>query len=134
MREDGLPAMEKSIPVPLRVTFKGLSGALSFITNVAARPAIAVGVNVTPTLQLLPAAMICPEQVSDMIWKSATFAPDKLTVLRVSADVPSFVRVVLCTVLVIPSGWLPKSMAAVLSEEMSVIFRMNASVVPRLTD
>ncbi len=96
--------MEKPTPVPLRATFRGLSGTLSGMTTVAARAPIAAGVNVAPTLQLLPDARICPEQVSRVISKSVEFAPDTLTVPMVSADVPLFVRVVLCTGLVIPSG------------------------------
>ena len=65
--EGGLDVMEKSTPVPLRDTFRGLSGELSGMTAVAARAPIAEGVNVTPTLQVLPDASTCPEQLSEAI-------------------------------------------------------------------
>lgn len=52
-------------PVPERLTVCGLVAALSAISSTAARLPFAVGVNVTLTVQLLPAASVVPQVVAD---------------------------------------------------------------------
>jgi hypothetical protein len=49
------------LPVPLRLTVCGLFPALSVKVNVPVAAPVAVGVNVTPTLQLAPAATLVPQ-------------------------------------------------------------------------
>ena len=48
-------------PVPLRLTVCGLFAALSVKVRVPVAAPVAVGVNVTPTVQLAPAAMLAPQ-------------------------------------------------------------------------
>jgi hypothetical protein len=49
------------LPVPLRLTVCGPPGAESVKVSVPVAAPVAVGVNVTPTLQLAPAAMLVPQ-------------------------------------------------------------------------
>jgi hypothetical protein len=49
------------LPVPLRLTVCGLPGAESAKVSVPVTAPVAVSVNVTPTLQLAPAAMLVPQ-------------------------------------------------------------------------
>ena len=49
------------LPVPLRLTVCGLLPALSVKASVPVAAPVAVGVNVTPTLQLAPAATLVPQ-------------------------------------------------------------------------
>jgi hypothetical protein len=49
------------LPVPLRLTVCGPPGAESVEVSVPVAAPVAVGVNVTPTLQLAPAAMLVPQ-------------------------------------------------------------------------
>jgi len=50
-----------ALPVPLRLTFWGLVEALSVKVSVPLAAPVAVGVNVTPTAQLAPAAWLVPQ-------------------------------------------------------------------------
>src|SRR5205823_1091657 len=54
-------ATVKSVPVPESATVCGLPGALSVIVSVPMREPSAVGVNVTLTAQLAPAATLGPQ-------------------------------------------------------------------------
>lgn len=49
------------LPVPLRLTFCGLFVAVSVKVSVPLAEPVAVGVNVTPTEQLAPAARLVPQ-------------------------------------------------------------------------
>jgi hypothetical protein len=60
-------------PVPLRFTICGLFAALSVKVSVPVRMPVKVGMNVTPTLQFAPAAMLDP-QVFVAIEKSPVVA------------------------------------------------------------
>jgi hypothetical protein len=50
-----------ALPVPLRLTVCGLLIALSAKLSVPVAAPVAAGVNVTPTVQLAPAAMLGPQ-------------------------------------------------------------------------
>lgn len=50
-------------PVPVRLVVWGLVGSESATCNVAVRVPVAVGVNVTLTVQLAPAAKVVPHVV-----------------------------------------------------------------------
>lgn len=49
------------LPVPVKLTLCGLFSALSVNVNVPEAAPVAVGLNVTPTEQLAPAAMLDPQ-------------------------------------------------------------------------
>ncbi len=53
-------------PVPLRPTVCGLFGALSLKVRVPVAAPVAVGVNVTLTVQLAPALMLAPQVLFEM--------------------------------------------------------------------
>ncbi len=101
--------MEKLRPViapdPLRVTFCGLPIALSVIVTFADRFPAAVGVKVTPMLQLAPAATEPPQL---FVWaKSPLLVPVTAILLMLSAVLPVLVRVTVCAALVVPTFSLP---------------------------
>lgn len=52
--------MEKSVPEPVRAAFCGLLAALSVTVTLAARLPVAVGLNVTLTVQFALAATLEP--------------------------------------------------------------------------
>lgn len=72
-------------PVPERLTICGLVMALSAMFSTATRVPVAVGLNMTLTVQLVPAARVEPQVEAD--WeKSSEFAPVNVS--------PNIVRVV----------------------------------------
>ena len=90
-------------PVPLRVMVCGLVTALSVNVSVPATGPVAVGVKVTPTAQLAPAATLVPHVLLAMLNPELTTAG-----LRVSATLKRFVRVTVLVELVFPTVTVPK--------------------------
>jgi hypothetical protein len=88
-----------AIPRPLSATDCGESAALSVIERLAERFPAAVGVNVTVTMQVPPAAMLLPTHVFVLL-KSPAWVPVTLTTLTVKAAFPLFVTVTLWLALV----------------------------------
>lgn len=93
-----------ALPVPLRPTFCGLFEVLSVKVSVPLAAPAAVGVNVTPTLQPAPAAMLVPqvllaiakgpliptlEIVRDVLWRLVSVTVTGALVLPI-ATVPKF--------------------------------------------
>ena len=101
-------------PVPLRVTECGEPEAESLNVREALRAPAALGVKVTATVQLLPAARLLP-QVLLLTTKSPTFVPVTAMLLIESAALPVFDNVIVCAALVVPTFWLPKFRVAGLS-------------------
>jgi len=90
----------------------GLPAALLGTLTVAARVPLCVGVNVTPIVQLLPAEMLSFEQVSFTRPKSDGFAPPIDIDPSWSDSAPAaavLLTVIVCDVLMTPTGWVPKS-------------------------
>ena len=88
-------------PVPVSETVCGLLFALSFTSRVAVRVPVAVGVNVTPMVQVDLAGTL-PPQLLDGEAKSPGSAPENVT-LKVSAVLRLFFSVTLCAPLVVPT-------------------------------
>ena len=87
--------------MPVRETVCGLPAALSVMLRDAERVPAAVGLNVTLTVQLLPAARLA-RQV--WVWeKSPLFVPVTAMPLMVSVAVPVLVRVTVCGALPVPT-------------------------------
>lgn len=85
-----------TIPVPVKVTVCVLPvkpPLLSVKISEALKSPTADGVNVTPTVQVLPGETVAPEQVSEVLVKSPAFAPlnSALEMLRFAA--PLLVKV-----------------------------------------
>ena len=80
------------MPVPLRGTLCGEPGALSVTSTAAERAPVAVGLKVTPTLQLAPAARVLL-QVWFATMKEEALVPDDTAEVSVTAALPLFVRV-----------------------------------------
>ena len=78
-------------PVPVRLMICGLSLALSVMVNAALRLPAAVGVNVTLTVQLPPAATELPQVV--VSGKSPALPPVTAKLVMPKAEFPLFVRV-----------------------------------------
>lgn len=91
------------LPVPLRLTFCGLPEALSVKVSAPEAVPVAVGVNVTPTLQLAPAARLVP-QVLPAIAKGPVIP----TLEIVSGVLWRLVSVTLTGALVLPTATVPK--------------------------
>jgi hypothetical protein len=88
------------VPIPLSITFCGLPAALSLMLTAAVRVPLAVGLNVTLTLQLAPAANELPQ-----VWVCAKFpalVPVIAMLLMVKLVVPVFLRVTVLAALVVP--------------------------------
>jgi hypothetical protein len=100
-----------AVPVPFKVTVCGLGVAVSLKFNVAVRLPAVVGVNVTPTVQVLgdgAVGTVIPVQLSELLAKSPGFVPVSETLVMVTLALPPLVRVTICTgVLVVPTAWLP---------------------------
>ena len=92
-------------PVPESVTLRGEPGALSVMVTAAPRAPVAVGVNVTVTVQFVPAARLLGQL---LLWpKSPAFAP-VITMLDMLSDAePVLLSVKLCDPLDVPTFWLP---------------------------
>jgi hypothetical protein len=92
------------VPVPLRLTVCGLFAALSLIESVAVRLPVAVGVNVTLTMQVLLGVTVAPVQVSVLLPKSLAFVPPIVTVEIVRLPDPVLVTVSVWAALVVLKG------------------------------
>ena len=78
-----------ALPVPLSDTSWGLPGALSVIRSTAERGPVAVGANLTFTVQLPFGATVAPSHVSVVFMKSSPSEPTTLTLLTLSAMSPA---------------------------------------------
>ena len=92
-----------TLPVPLRLTVCGLVKASSVKVRAPVKLPLVVGVNVTPTLQLPPAATLDP-QVFDAMAKPALTA----MLAKFSCTLSRFVTVTVLAVLVLPTAHVPK--------------------------
>src|SRR5579862_5023410 len=93
--------------------FCGLPGALSVSTSVALAAPLEfthAGVNVAFIVQLAFTAIVtfAPRHASELMAKSAAFAPVMLTAENCSAPVPLFVVVIVTGELVVCTAWFPK--------------------------
>lgn len=86
------------VPVPVRVTDCGLSGALSLTVTVPVLVPVAVGVNVTLIVQLPPANTELPQVVV------SAKSPVAVILVMVKVSVPRFFSVTDCAALVVPSS------------------------------
>ena len=94
----------KSDPVPVSGTVRGLPLALSVIVMVPVRTPVAVGVNVTLIVQVIPAGTDAPH-----VFVSAK-SPEPVIETIFSTRLPLFLSViVLAGELVVVTSWLPKS-------------------------
>ena len=94
------------VPIPLSVTFCGLPVALSVTDSVPVRFPICVGLKVTLTVQLAPAASELPQ-----VWvcaKSPALVPVIAMEVIVNLVVPTLVRVTVFAGLVVPTATEPK--------------------------
>ena len=93
-RED---AATGAVPVPVKPTDCGLSGALSLKISVALRLPVAIGVNVTLMVQVLASLgegmSVAPVQVSALVAKSLESVPPIKAVAMVRLAEPVFVMV-----------------------------------------
>src|SRR2546423_756648 len=74
------------VPVPLTAMLCVAAAVLSAKVSDALRAPAAPGVNVTPTLQVAPEAMVAPAHVLLVIAKSLALAPVTVTPLIVRLD------------------------------------------------
>src|SRR5271157_1905606 len=93
------------VPVPLRLRDCGLPLALSVKLTEADRLALAVGSNVTLTVQLAPAATEVPQVL--VCAKSPALAPVSAMLERLKAAAPPLVRVAVSVPLLVFTAWLP---------------------------
>src|SRR5207244_1454922 len=104
------PKSGAAVPFPLSVMICGLPPALSVTDSDPVRAPEAVGVKVTLMVQFAPAA-----KVAGLVGQAlapvlvAAKSPEAANELIVKAAVPVFVSVTVIGVLVVASGWLPKS-------------------------
>ncbi len=91
------------LPVPLRLTFCGLFEALSVKVSVPLAAPVAVGVKVTPTAQLAPAARLVPQVLLEI-----AKGPLIPTLEMVRAVFWRLVRVTVTAALVLPTATVPK--------------------------
>ena len=99
----------ETVPVPESATLCGLPAALSLIVTLALRLPVAVGENVTLSVQVAPAASVLG--LSGQVFvcaKSPALAPLTPMLLIVNAAVPLLVSVTDFAALVVPTSWLPK--------------------------
>ena len=79
------------MPVPERLTDWGLPVALSVMARAAERLPAAAGVNLTPMVQLAPAATVVPQL---LLWaKSAALVPKTAMLEIFNAELPELLRV-----------------------------------------
>lgn len=90
-------------PVPDNATCWGLPAALPEIESVPVRLPVAIGVNVTVTVQLAPADNAEPQL---LVWAKS---PPALTFARERLPLPEFVSVMVCAGLVEFKIWLEKA-------------------------
>lgn len=91
-------------PLPVRTVTCGLPAALSVAVKVPSTEPPVVGVNVTPTVQLAPAARLAPQVLLAIAKPALAVMPAMLT-----DALPPFVRVAVLAALVAPTGTVPKS-------------------------
>ncbi len=96
-----------SVPFPLSGTACGLPQALSAISRSADCLPRAVGVNVTFTVQLAPAAKFAPQPL-DIMANSAASVPPRVMPEIERAFVPEFVTFTDCAAPVVLMSWLGK--------------------------
>jgi hypothetical protein len=98
----------KSVPMPVSATVCGLPGALSVIVKAPVRVPVAVGVKLTPILQLLPPARGVP---TAQVVVPVSRAKSPLTAKSVKFNVasPVFVTERGWAALRLSTGCLPKS-------------------------
>ena len=95
------------VPVPLSATLCGLPPPLSASDRAAIRGPVAVGMNRTVIVQLLPAPTAVPQL---LLWeKSPKSAPAMLIDVIANAVVPTFVSVTVFGGLTVPTPCVPKS-------------------------
>ena len=99
--------MTSELPVPVQLVVCGLPLPLSVMLSVAVRCPVAEGVNVTPIVQVLPAASELP-QVSATWAKSLALVPVIARLVMLKAALPPLLRMIVWAVLVVATGWLPK--------------------------
>jgi len=96
-----------AVPTPVSAAVCGLAGSESETLNAADRVPIAVGENVTLTVQLAPLAKEEP-QVFELILKSAALAP-VMAILEIEIEAEAeFETVTILAALVAPVGTIPK--------------------------
>ncbi len=99
---------EGHIPVPVRVTACGLPPPSLLKRTDAVRAPIAVGLNVTLTVQLPPVPKVLPQVLGGEREKSPAFAPRIAICHKFIVTVPLFVRVIVCAALLVFTVWLAK--------------------------
>jgi hypothetical protein len=102
---------EKSVAVPDIEKDCGLPAALSENASAAERVPVAVGVNVTFTMQVAPAPSVPPgagQVPPDAIAKSPLFAPVMDIPVTVRVALPGFPSITDCDMLVVPTIWAEK--------------------------
>ena len=95
----------------MRFATCGLPLALSAMLSAAVRGPLAEGVNVTPIVQLAPAATELP-QVFAISAKSPPSAPAIERLVILNTELPPLVTVIVCAVPVMATGWLPNERLA----------------------
>lgn len=88
------------MPFPCKPMLCGLPAALSVMVTAPLRVPRSVGVKVTLIVQLELAATVAPQL---LVWAKS---PDAIIVVRVSGASPTFDRVTVCMLLVVPTSWL----------------------------
>ena len=99
----GVVWMPGTVPVPLRFARCGVPAASSATWIEAVASADDVGLNVTPTVQLPPAAIVVP-QVVVLMWKRILLVPVSVTPERFITAAPVFLTVSVWAALVEPTG------------------------------
>lgn len=102
---DELGAMEKSSPVPVRLTVCGLPIPLSLIVTVPVLAPLATGSKKTPMAQLDPAERLLPHE---LIWPKSAGLVVTLEMMR--GTIPVFISVTVCGRLLVPTNWFAKVM------------------------
>jgi hypothetical protein len=93
--------MEKSCPVPDKVTVCGLPDALSAMARLADRDPAAVGMNTTLMLQLPAGARDVPQL---LVWLKSPLLPPVTAMREIDrAAFPLLVNVTFCAVLELPT-------------------------------
>jgi hypothetical protein len=97
-----------AVPTPLKLAVCGLPDALSVTESDVMRVPVADGVNATEMVQLAPADRLLPHLL--VCEKSFRFPPVSVIFVILRLEVPVFVSVIVCLLLVVPTVWLPKLM------------------------
>lgn len=92
-----------TVPVPVRLTLCGLLIASSVKTTAAILFPVAVGLKVTATVQVAPAAKLLSQELLE-ITKSLPFAPVTLMLVIVKDSLPVLVNFTFFGVLLIPTN------------------------------